>query len=714
MKFLVMILLLSASLHAQDQRSDRYGITGAFGMNMHSADFTRLPDCPSCSPGYFNGSGSGFTYGLQYEHVLDNRYALSAMLVYHSLNGKFTSLEKTTIIAAGVPTPGEFEHTLDATLGTLGIEPTLRWTPGGDFCVKVGLNLSYLLVKNYRQSEKITQPSEYGTFLNPDGSNSFSRERNTFSGSMQAASALFLAPVISLSYSARLNRQGTLFLEPFGAYYVGGTNIVGDDAVKKWKVNSLTFGLSLMYSPAHTATKPAIEKEEWHIDTLRIVHDSTTSALVIGQVSRKSTTTETDEGSSTTHSLSRTDTLFVPKQTIQASITAVGVDSGGREVPNPTFIIEEFIANRLDPLLPYIFFEEGSGTIPERYIRLDKQHAQSFSVQSLYRDSTLKLYLNILNIIGKRLSDNPLATITLVGCNADIGAEKGQLTLSEQRAMSVRNYLWEVWNIDEKRVRMGRQGLPDKASTPKNEPDKMAENRRVEIYSDNPNILEPIFIEKIDRTANPPAVRFHLRASSPDSPLSDWTLSSYQASARTQGFDRHGNGSVPQVIDWKLADNQTIAPQLDEEIRSELQVRDSAGSSVSVPGNNLKVAVRSIQKKRREVTGNYENDRYSLILFDFNKTSIEGNNIAIVRFISSRIKKNSKVSITGYADRTGDAGYVRALSLRRANATRDAVQRADAATVGVGSDIILYDNNLPEGRFYSRAVVIDVQTPMTP
>ena len=84
-------------------------------------------------------------------------------------------------------------------------------------------------------------------------------------------------------------------------------------------------------------------------------------------------------------------------------------------------------------------------------------------MQSLYRDSTLKLYLNILNIIGKCLSDNPLATITLVGCNADIekSAERGQLTLSEQRAMSVRNYFREVWNIDEKRVRrMGGQGLP--------------------------------------------------------------------------------------------------------------------------------------------------------------------------------------------------------------------------------------------------------------
>ena len=141
--------------------------------------------------------------------------------------------------------------------------------------------------------------------------------------------------MISLQPRAAQQARNAL-LEPFGAYYVGGTNIVGDDAVKKWKVNSLTFGLSLMYSPAHTATNRRL-KEEWHIDTLRIVHDSTTSALVIGQVSRKSTTTETDEGSSTTHSLSRTDTLLFRSKTIQASITAVGVDSGGREVPNPTF-----------------------------------------------------------------------------------------------------------------------------------------------------------------------------------------------------------------------------------------------------------------------------------------------------------------------------------------------------------------------------------------
>ena len=62
--------------------------------------------------------------------------------------------------------------------------------------------------------------------------------------------------------------------------------------------------------------------------------------------------------------------------------------------------------------------------------------------------------------------------------------------------------------------------------------------------------------------------------------------------------------------------------------------------------------------------------------------------ILLLYALFRRVSKKFKVIITGYADRTGDAGYVRALFPPPGHATRDAVQRADAATVGVGSDII--------------------------
>ncbi|HPP39906.1 MAG TPA: OmpA family protein, partial [Candidatus Kapabacteria bacterium] len=118
---------------------------------------------------------------------------------------------------------------------------------------------------------------------------------------------------------------------------------------------------------------------------------------------------------------------------------------------------------------------------------------------------------------------NPTAKITLIGCNSDQGAEKGNIELSRKRAEEVKNYLTNVWGISNDRITIQTRNLPQKASTPTNEPDKIAENRRVEIISDIEKITEPIFIEKIDRTANPPIVRFKLEAEA-EAGLKEWRV----------------------------------------------------------------------------------------------------------------------------------------------------------------------------------------------
>jgi outer membrane protein OmpA-like peptidoglycan-associated protein len=402
--------------------------------------------------------------------------------------------------------------------------------------------------------------------------------------------------------------------------------------------------------------------------------------------------------------------LYYPKKyLLTGNITVVGVDTTGREIPNPVFEIEEYVSNRLDPLLNYIFFEENSSELPERYIRLSPSETSRFEIDSLYRETTIDKYHNILNIIGKRMREHPNTKITLVGCNSGINLEENNIALSKKRAEAVKEYLVNVWSISPDRIIVKERNLPEKASTPIYEPDKIAENRRVEIYSDEEEILKSVFIEKIDRTATPPIARFKPSVNS-EAGLKSWEVEAWQNSAPDNKFVRTGDTLVPQFIDWKMEQYQKIIPQSPEPIYYSLRLVDVKNNDTIITQKTLPVEVLTISKKRIERIGDTGIEKFSLSFFDFDKADIIGDNLKIIEFISSRIKPESEIEIKGYTDRTGDEAYNQKLSERRAIATRNALKRSDALAKGIGEQELLYDNDLPEGRFYCRTVQVIVKT----
>lgn len=58
----------------------------------------------------------------------------------------------------------------------------------------------------------------------------------------------------------------------------------------------------------------------------------------------------------------------------------------------------------------------------------------------------------------------------------------------------------------------------------------------------------------------------------------------------------------------------------------------------------------------------------------------------------------------------GESDYNQKLSARRALATKKALKKRGAAAVGIGEEILLYNNDFPESRFYCRTVNIVVKT----
>ena len=115
---------------------------------------------------------------------------------------------------------------------------------------------------------------------------------------------------------------------------------------------------------------------------------------------------------------------------------------------------------------------------------------------------------------------------------------------------------------------------------------------------------------------------------------------------------------------------------------------------------------------------NYELGRLNLIVFDFDKAEISQANKDIIRnFVSDAIKPNSKVKVTGSTDYLGEAQYNKKLSIDRAKSVADyIVNMVPAIKInsieGLGEDTSKYDSKLPEGRFYCRTVLTEINTPI--
>ena len=76
-----------------------------------------------------------------------------------------------------------------------------------------------------------------------------------------------------------------------------------------------------------------------------------------------------------------------------------------------------------------------------------------------------------------------------------------------------------------------------------------------------------------------------------------------------------------------------------------------------------------------------------------------------------RITPGSQVRIVGYTDMVGSEEYNQRLSQQRAAAVAQELRVPNAAVVGNGERLPLYDNRMPEGRFYNRTVEIIVEAP---
>lgn len=714
---LIYILLTVASSITTANAAERisFGLFGNYGMNIHYSDFRALPGVPNCCEKFSGGTGYGYSLGGLFESKINSRFAWGIRADYFSGDAELTSRELTSVFLDGETVKGEFEHFLSTATTEIGGELFFAFSPGKNIKLSIGIRGGYRLGGTYRQYEHITEPYGRATFYEEiDGKivDTGSSYRNEYSGDIPDMFEFSLSPAVRLGFPMPLNTFETMLLEPEISYRY---NFIPGVKGYTWNESNISAGLAFKYSPFPKSAKQKIMEEKRFIDTVKVISRNFKMHAIVPGKPRITTTSEELRYSILIKNVyRRTDTFQIPQRVkLEPRIDIAGINENGEITDTPTFKIEEFLYTKSRPMLNYVFFDENSADIPERYIRLSGSETANFRLSNMYQNESVDTYYHLLNIIGNRMRQYPDAEITVTGCNSDFGPEAGNRNLSWRRAESIKAYLSETWGIDENRIISRSRNLPERAAFPKADPDRAAENRRAEITSRFSEILAPVVVTDTVKKVIPPTVRMNLGLDS-DYPPEAWQLSASLSVGNDTilTYESASRGDIPKFIDWELTDNPELIPQKEDLMQFALTVADTAGNTRTVTSETtMNFEVLSVLKKQREKISDKYYDKYDLILFDFAKSELSEENLEIIDFVRSRINENSVVFITGMTDKIGNPELNLQLSQERADAVKEALGVPVEDCLGIG---VVEDENdrLPEVRFYNRAVVIDVMTPV--
>ena len=679
------------------------GVLGLYGLNTHRADFRALPGVPNCCPSFQSGSGAGLALALLGRLPLSSALRGEVRLGYTDLSGTLLRREQTTVSGN---VPGVFEHQVDSRLTAITLEPLIGVQLLSGLYGYVGARVGMSMASRYDQKETIVEPSA-GTF--PNGRRTQNEQTDA---QIPEAATIGGALTAGLQLDLPMNADGSLKLVPDVSYAYGLTSVVSS---LKWNVDQLRIGASIVWTPTRKSEAPKPErirrfKQEQRIDTITIA----VAPAEVGFVKGAEQTTETTEESATevilTTVMRRTDTLRRARTSkIDAAIMASGVNADGTESSSFVINVEEFASIMMNPLLSYVFFEEGQSALPERYRRLDPSQTSAFSEEYVNSSDKLPTYYHLLNIVGSRLRRKPKATVTLIGCNADVGLEASNLKLSSQRAEELRRYLNEVWGISPQRIRTQSRNLPEKAANSQTL-DGVQENRRVEIVPDDLSVVAPVITRDTVRSITPPSVRLRPSVKA-ERPITQWKVELRQGEGILKTFE--GSGTPPSMLDWNVQQEQGSHPRRDMPIEYQFIAIDEDGNRAEANGK-LDVRLLTITNKRTERIADKEIDRFSLILFDVRSAELSASNAAIIDLIKPYVRPSSQVTLTGLTDRLGNAAQNQALAEQRARSAAKALGVAATGAVrGIGN-ATSYTPELPEGRLYTRTVDIVIETPVTP
>ncbi len=681
-----------------------FGPFASYNLNIHIADFNKLPGVPNCCPRFRTSFGSGYTLGAFIDFPLKEELGIDLRLAFSDFSNNLTEEENIGNVRLKQTTPPfdtytgniTVEHLIKAKLLSIGLEPSIYFTFFGNLRSYLGFKLAYFLTSQFDQREKIISPENVvftdDRIIRNDIYNQDIPEINKFQ----------VFGLLGISFDFPLGSG--LMLAPELRYYLPFTKVTSVD----WRIASLNIGASFRL-PVYK------EKIELRYDTLYVrdtvsVFDNKILVPEFSMIDFKITKSTAKKGRIVTITTKYSEKYEkkIPKIDPPAlDLKILGMKMNKEIIPEPLMEIEEIETTEEYPLLPYVYFKRGKSDLNNTSMRLfSKFDISDFSEKNLKWDA-IEIYKDLLNIIGKRLTTYKNANILLKGCNNNINEEENNLELSQNRAEAVKDYLVKIWQINPDRIKIEARNLPEIPTNNLIE-DGQEENQRVEISASDKSILQTVKLDEIIRKSNPPIIAL-IPSIYTKIGLKGWDIIAEQDNSKLISF----NGSaVPDTLLWDLESN--IIPRFETPIKINLSAEDILGQKNSIE-KNIDIRQKTIKIKREIIKNDTIFNKFSLILFEFDKFELNEAQIDIIKSIKQNfIKPNSIVRIKGYADRIGTSEYNKELSRKRCEQVAKALNHNPnlVRIEPYGSDTLIFNNNLPFGRSYSRTVQIWIETPV--
>ncbi|MBL8004995.1 MAG: OmpA family protein [Candidatus Kapabacteria bacterium] len=696
MKFcfiLIFFLVICVTANSQSVHSS-FGLNGGLNYNLISSSFSELPGF-SKPPATFSAINAiGLNLGVYYQLPISERVYILPRLSYFQSPSQLEAFEPTTFIINGNPVPGTFRHTISAQLSSISFEALLGYRLFSSFDIFGGASIGYFIGKGFTQEEEIFSPDSV-RFL-PGITTRNPRSGEIPSMSLQSfAIGGFRNTFIKNSYE----------IVPELTYHFPFQSLT---SAVDWKLSSIRLGVSLgkILPKDSIIKKPLMQLYDtvYVRDTvIKSTNDISSSGLVKFDRIKNRTTNlvSLNEGTNTERYRVSVEIQYIQFEYLQEKKTekifkekpdfVITKDPQGLEVVETAVTIYRKIQKVSIPVLPFIFFEQNSSEIPSRYKRTSKVESSINSLENYY---------SILSVVALRLKENPTTTVTISGYTSNETTAEQSLELSKARAESVKNALVSL-GANPSQIELKNGLLPPKNSRNESEFGH-AENRRVELSSTNNTILAPIVIQKVyDDISQTP---LYLKP----------TLNNTQF--KKQEFEIMYNEeykkydiSMLELVDKKSATYRFPISLLTNSVfdNNTIKQNEVSVSLISTSSDTTETSTKSIKVIIKD-TSIVENEVLSVLLFDYDSAEITEQMRQQLQSYTSRDFTNKTLKFIGTTDVIGSPQYNKELSLKRANSI-STLFSGKKEIIGFGPDDTTYNNNLPEGRFYSRTVKIEIR-----
>lgn len=707
--YLVVLILCSVGAKSQSSLDSSYpvqmGVYGVAGPSVQpTSNFMMLTGFPRPQTPFGSGTGDHVMFGGEVSAPMQTLFGVQPSsdgelwggirFGFDVFNSVMRASEPTTIIVGGVPVPGTFVTTLTARFAQYSAEPFLNFNPVAvpRLQMRIGAKVGNMYTGTFTQSERI-DGAPGATYV---GSG---QERLVYNTTIPNVNKLQVAVTGGLGYSFPIGRRFAVI--PEISYQFPVTGLTSDQS---WLSHFFRIGATLQVTLP--TSKRVVRDTTVERDTILKFEIGLEKEIVeLLRTSTKRSATDLDNTRFEHVVVNERYVNRLPKSRqsnasrIKLYVNKIDADS---VVTNVSVLrCEEVVWNNFLPLLNYVFFDSASSSLSGRYRQLVKSDVPKFSLQS---DLTqLETYYEILNIIGRRMRLDSTLTIELNGCVSakEQSSVPDYRTLGMQRAEVVARYIKETWDISPSRIKVRGGNIPERSSRERTH-EGVEENQRVEITSSRPDFSAPLMFKDTVNQADVSRLRLNLDIE-PGAAIESWSILATQGDKTILGL--RGRGEPSRVIDVELDPKQLrrLAKVAESVLTFTLVVEQKGVGdirySVDVP---LTLAmITTVSASRRP-----EIDRYTMMLFDFDKDVISETDMLLVKRAKERIDSDSRVTIVGSSDLSGSSEYNLALAERRARRVKDALGILTAEYRGELLSATDEQASTPEGRFHGRTVRI--------